>query len=892
MIYFCCEEKRRSAVRNYVAPEIAPGVPGPDINGIDYLEVVDQQAETEADRQRLLRVYFVKPLAEPLLSGLQSATPANIRITGGERITGIVADNVHLIDNSYLEVHVNQRGDFSTYTLALIDPTTNKPLTGLDPALSSVDFSFKIECPSPFDCRDETICPATVEPSPEIDYLAKDFTSFRQLVLDRISLLAPAWVERNPADLGITLVELLAYVGDYLSYYQDAIATEAYLGTAHQRVSVRRHARLLDYAMHDGRNARVWVQVRVTSDTPAEGITLSPLLVKDSTGNWTPADSEPTPEIGLETLRTRFVTKVSDSTVLSDADFDKLVTANTAEVFEPMHAVTLFPEHNDIPFYTWSDDACCLPKGATKATLAKHCPKLAAGDVLVFKETKGPKTGEPGDADLTHRHAVRLTKVAAFEITKSTDGTETKTALIDAITQQPITEIEWDTGDVLPFPLCISSVTDSGDHLHDVSIALGNIVLADHGMTLLEPESLGTVPAANPVLATVSATGCSHCEDCEPESTPPRFRPRLKEAPLTQMATITRTQVVGGRRTQLNFDPTDSATSAFPDEMESVLPKVLLGDDDGDLWLPKGDLLSSESFAQEFVAETDNDGGTTIRFGDDENGMRPGEGTEFYAVYRVGNGTKGNIGAESITHLAGGTLLGDEALIDSVTNPMPASGGVDPETLEEVRQYAPQAFRVQKRAVTPEDYVTMTEKHPEIQRAAATLRWTGSWYTIFLTVDRLDGRAIDEAFEEELREFLEPYRMAGHDLEIDGPQYVALEIEILVCVEPDYFCSDVLAALENVFSSGTLADGSLGFFHPDNFTFGQSIYLSQLYAAAQKVAGVRYVEVLTFQRLDLPDTSGLDAGVLTMGRLEIARLDNNPNFRDHGTLTFTMRGGR
>ena len=186
----------------------------------------------------------------------------------------------------------------------------------------------------------------------------------------------------------------------------------------------------------------------------------------------------------------------------------------------------------------------------------------------------------------------------------------------------------------------------------------------------------------------------------------------------------------------------------------------------------------------------------------------------------------------------------------------------------------------------------MTEKHPEIQRAAATLRWTGSWYTIFLTVDRLDGRAIDEAFEEELREFLEPYRMAGHDLEIDGPQYVALEIEILVCVEPDYFCSDVLAALENVFSSGTLADGSLGFFHPDNFTFGQSIYLSQLYAAAQKVAGVRYVEVLTFQRLDLPDTSGLDAGVLTMGRLEIARLDNNPNFRDHGTLTFTMRGGR
>ena len=69
----------------------------------------------------------------------------------------------------------------------------------------------------------------------------------------------PAWQERSPADIGIALVELLAYAGDQLSYYQDAVATEAYLGTARRRVSVRRHARLLDYPMHDGCNARAWV---------------------------------------------------------------------------------------------------------------------------------------------------------------------------------------------------------------------------------------------------------------------------------------------------------------------------------------------------------------------------------------------------------------------------------------------------------------------------------------------------------------------------------------------------------------------------------------------------------------------------------------------------------
>ena len=69
----------------------------------------------------------------------------------------------------------------------------------------------------------------------------------------------PDWQERHVPDLGVTLVELLAYVGDYLSYYQDAVGTEAYLGTARQRISVRRHARLVDYQLHEGCNARAWV---------------------------------------------------------------------------------------------------------------------------------------------------------------------------------------------------------------------------------------------------------------------------------------------------------------------------------------------------------------------------------------------------------------------------------------------------------------------------------------------------------------------------------------------------------------------------------------------------------------------------------------------------------
>ena len=77
----------------------------------------------------------------------------------------------------------------------------------------------------------------------------------------------------------------------------------------------------------------------------------------------------------------------------------------------------------------------------------------------------------------------------------------------------------------------------------------------------------------------------------------------------------------------------------------------------------------------------------------------------------------------------------------------PAQGGRDPEALEDVRQYAPQAFRRQERAVTAADYGMVSERHSEVQRAVATRRWTGSWYTMFVAVDRTGGRAIDPAFE-------------------------------------------------------------------------------------------------------------------------------------------------
>ena len=169
---------------------------------------------------------------------------------------------------------------------------------------------------------------------------------------------------------------------------------------------------------------------------------------------------------------------------------------------------------------------------------------------------------------------------------------------------------------------------------------------------------------------------------------------------------------------------------------------------------------------------------------------------------------------------------------------------------------------------------------------------TGSWHTVKITADRTGGLAVDDAFRDSLRAFIEPYRMAGRDLEVDQPIAVPLEIDLQVCESERYQRGQVKAALLEVFSNRVLPDGTLGAFHPDRMRFGATVYLSPLIALAQGVAGVVEVKATLFQRFNDPDSSGLAASKLLFGRREIARLDNDPSHPDRGVLRLTMRGGR
>jgi uncharacterized phage protein gp47/JayE len=104
---------------------------------------------------------------------------------------------------------------------------------------------------------------------PRVDYVTKDYEGFKQGMLNQIPLLLPDWTDRSEADFGVVLIELVAYVADVLSYYQDRVANEAFLPTATQRRSVTQLLRLIGYQIDPGLAASAVIHVDVAADLDA-----------------------------------------------------------------------------------------------------------------------------------------------------------------------------------------------------------------------------------------------------------------------------------------------------------------------------------------------------------------------------------------------------------------------------------------------------------------------------------------------------------------------------------------------------------------------------------------------------------------------------------------------
>jgi hypothetical protein len=219
-------------------------------------------------------------------------------------------------------------------------------------------------------------------------------------------------------------------------------------------------------------------------------------------------------------------------------------------------------------------------------------------------------------------------------------------------------------------------------------------------------------------------------------------------------------------------------------------------------------------------------------------------------------------------------------------------GGRDPETMEVTRQLAPWRFRTQLRAVTEMDYGDAAARDASIRAARGTLRWTGSWRTAFVAIDPAPGSPTPAMLAAATADRLDLLRMAGVELATEPAFIVGLRIALSVCVAPRYVRAEVERALRRVFTARGTCDGSPGMLDPSNFSFGQKVYLSPFIAAAQVVEGVTSVRASAFQRVDDPTHDATAAGFITLGRLEIARIDNDPSRPDRGIFELALDGGQ
>jgi predicted phage baseplate assembly protein len=249
-------------------------------------------------------------------------------------------------------------------------------------------------------------------------------------------------------------------------------------------------------------------------------------------------------------------------------------------------------------------------------------------------------------------------------------------------------------------------------------------------------------------------------------------------------------------------------------------------------WHEVDSLVDAGPSDREFVTKTDDAAKTSVTFGNGVRGARLPTGTEnVRAEYRSGIGAAANVKASQITQLISKPLG-----VKGVTNPLRASGGADRESMNTARKNAPLTVTALDRLISVPDYADFARTFAGIGKSASAMVTDGKRLWVHVTIAGADDIPIDES-SDLFRNLLEALRDFG-----DPNQAVALQVRELfllavamnVRILPDYEWDPVV---------GSLRSGMLDRFSFERQELGQPIYLSDVVATAQSVAGVEYVEV-------------------------------------------------
>jgi predicted phage baseplate assembly protein len=245
-------------------------------------------------------------------------------------------------------------------------------------------------------------------------------------------------------------------------------------------------------------------------------------------------------------------------------------------------------------------------------------------------------------------------------------------------------------------------------------------------------------------------------------------------------------------------------------------------------WEEVPSLYGAGATDQDYIVRLEDDGTTTVTFGDGVTGARlPSGGQNVTATYRTGIGLDGNVDAGSLT-----LLQTRPPGIRAVINPLAASGAAGPETLDGARQNAPLKVLTLDRIVSLDDYENFARAFAGIGKAQAVALWSGGRYVVHLTIAGAGGAAVDpeSALYTSLLGAIDQARDPVQQVLVANYQALFFDIEASVLVDqPRYIAADVFAAvttaLQNAFSF-------------DARSFAQPVTASEVTTVIQSVPGV------------------------------------------------------
>jgi predicted phage baseplate assembly protein len=316
----------------------------------------------------------------------------------------------------------------------------------------------------------------------------------------------------------------------------------------------------------------------------------------------------------------------------------------------------------------------------------------------------------------------------------------------------------------------------------------------------------------------------------------------------------------------------------------------------GVLWEEQATLSQGTAVSQVYTTVEDDQGETSVVFGDGYHGVRPPSGRDnIRARYRKGLGTSGNLDAGAISQLVD-SIPG----LQSVSNPLPSSGGADPALPDQVRALAPATMRAFGRAVSVADYKGLALGFPGVAKASAD--WVvhdperprevvHPYVRLTLATTARVPLAQQPTFSRNLRVYLDQRRDTSVGVRLADAVPVYLDVAATVDIDDRYPRLATVARVQAALQAAATPGTSPGYFAFERVQFGQTFTLGTLYAAIQAVAGVRDATVTTFRRLDQDPDPGTVRDVIALGPSELAVIANDPNDPTLGTLTITPGAG-